>query len=39
MKRLTEQEIKFIKETDTLREKTIDKFFKYVRNHYMNWWD
>ena len=21
------------------REKTIDEFFKYIRAHYMNWWD
>ena len=30
---------RLIKETDAVREKTIDKFFRYVRNHYMNWWD
>lgn len=24
---------------DELREKTIDKFFEYIRNHYNEWWD
>ena len=30
---------KLEKETDALREKTIDEFFDFVRKHYMNWWD
>jgi hypothetical protein len=27
------------KETDALREKTIDEFFDFVRKHYREWWD
>ena len=30
---------KLIKETDALREKTIDQFFKYIRKNYRKWWD
>lgn len=28
-----------MKETDELREKTIDQFFDYIRKHYREWWD
>lgn len=28
-----------MKETDELREKTIDQFFDYLRKHYREWWD
>ena len=27
------------KETDAEREKTIDKFFKFIRKNYRKWWD
>lgn len=27
------------KETDALREKTIDEFFEFIRKHYREWWD
>ena len=30
---------KLIKETDAIREKTIDQFFKYIRENYRKWWD
>ena len=30
---------KLSKETDALREKTIDQFFKYIRKNYRKWWD
>ena len=30
---------KLIKETDAIREKTIDQFFKYIRKNYRKWWD
>jgi hypothetical protein len=30
---------KLIKETDAVREKTIDQFFKYIRKNYRKWWD
>ena len=30
---------KLIKETDKEREKTIDEFFKFIRDHYREWWD
>ena len=28
-----------MKETDELREKTIDQFFDYIRKHYREWRD
>lgn len=28
-----------MKETDTLREKTIDQFFDHIRKHFNDWWD
>lgn len=28
-----------MKETDTLREKTIDQFFDHIRKHFNEWWD
>ena len=30
---------KLSKETDAIREKTIDQFFKYIRKNYRKWWD
>lgn len=30
---------KLIKETDAIREKTIDQFFKCIRKNYRKWWD
>lgn len=30
---------KLIKETDELREKTIDEYFNYIRDNYRKWWD
>lgn len=30
---------KLIKETDAEREKTVDEFFTFVRQHYNHWWD
>lgn len=30
---------RLIKETDLLREKTIDEFFSFIRKHYREWWD
>ena len=30
---------KLMKETDALREKTIDEFFSFIRKNYQLWWD
>lgn len=30
---------KLIKETDAIREKTIDEFFDFIRKNYRLWWD
>jgi len=30
---------RLIKETDALREKTIDEFFNFIRKNYRLWWD
>lgn len=37
-----ENELKYetlMKETDELREKTIDQFFNHIRKHFNEWWD
>lgn len=28
-----------MKETNEVREKTIDQFFDYIRKNYSEWWD
>ena len=28
-----------MKETNEVREKTIDQFFDHIRKHYREWWD
>ena len=28
-----------MKETNEVREKTIDQFFYHIRKHYREWWD
>jgi hypothetical protein len=30
---------KLMKETDAIREKTIDEFFNFIRKNYHLWWD
>jgi hypothetical protein len=30
---------RLIKETDAIREKTIDEFFNFIRKNYRKWWD
>lgn len=30
---------KLMKETDAIREKTIDEFFSFIRKNYQLWWD